>query len=52
MVGLAVAVLIFVLIWVWIFYQLYKAPLVDDNDEIIEENDTFLDFEEDEEFLN
>jgi len=51
-VGLAVAVLIFVLIWVWIFYQLYKAPLVDDNDEIIEENDTFLDFEEDEEFLN
>ena len=51
MVGLAVAVLIFVLIWVWIFYHLYKAPLVDDNDELVEGNDTFLDFE-DEEFLN
>jgi hypothetical protein len=51
MVGLII-VAVFVVVWIWIFYQLYKAPQVDDNDEIIEENDSFLDFEEDEEFLN
>lgn len=34
MVGLVI-VAVFVVVWVWIFYHLYKAPLVDDNDEII-----------------
>ena len=51
MVGLII-IAVFIVVWIWIFYHLYKAPLVDDNDEIIEENDSFLDFEEDEEFLN
>ena len=52
MIELIIGIVVFTIVWVWIFYHLYKAPLVDDNDEIVEENDTFLDFEEDEEFLN
>jgi hypothetical protein len=43
MVGLVIVV-VFILVWIWIFYHLYKAPQVDDND-------SRLDFEEDEEFL-
>ena len=35
---------IFVLIWVWIVYELYKAPLIKEDEDII-------DFDEDEEFL-
>lgn len=44
MVGLVIGIGIFVLIWAWIIYELYKTPLIDDNDNII-------DFNEDEEFL-
>jgi len=43
-VGLVIGIGIFVLIWAWIIYELYKTPLIDDNDNII-------DFDEDEEFL-
>lgn len=42
--GLVIGIGIFVLIWAWIIYELYKTPLIDDNDNII-------DFNEDEEFL-
>ena len=42
--GLVIGIGIFVLIWAWIIYELYKTPLIDDNDNII-------DFDEDEEFL-
>ena len=51
MVGLGVFAIIFVAIFGWIFYELYKAPLVDDNDEIIEKDNSFIEFDEDEEFL-
>jgi len=51
MVGL-IFIVVFVLVWIWIFYHLYKAPQVDDNENIIKDHDSLLDFEEDEEFLN
>ena len=35
---------IFVLIWAWIVYELYKSPLIKEDEDII-------DFDEDEEFL-
>ena len=43
--GLSIGIGIFVLIWAWIIYELYKNPLIDDNENLI-------DLEEDEEFLN
>lgn len=43
MVGL-ICIGVFILVWIWIFYQLYKAPLVEDDENLI-------DLDEDEEFL-
>ena len=31
-------IVIFALFWVWIAYEFYKAPLVDDNYNIVEED--------------
>lgn len=44
MVGLSIGIGIYVLLLVWIAYELYKAPLTKEEDDII-------DFDEDEEFL-
>jgi hypothetical protein len=43
MVGL-ICIAVFILAWIWIFYQLYKAPLIEDDENLI-------DLEDDEEFL-
>lgn len=43
MVGL-ICIGVFILVWIWIFYQLYKAPLVEDDENLI-------DLDDDEEFL-
>jgi flagellar biogenesis protein FliO len=43
MVGL-ICIVVFILVWIWIFYQLYKAPLIEDDENLI-------DLEDDEEFL-
>lgn len=43
MVGL-ICIGVFILVWIWIFFQLYKAPLVEDDENLI-------DLDEDEEFL-
>jgi len=35
---------VFILVWIWIFYQLYKAPLIEDDENLIdlEDNEEFL----------
>lgn len=43
MIGIAF-IIVFVLVWIWIFYQLYKAPLVEDDENLI-------DLDDEEEFL-
>lgn len=43
MVGL-ICIGVFILVWIWIFYQLYKAPLVEDDENLI-------DLDDEEEFL-
>lgn len=43
MIGIAF-IIVFVLVWIWIFYQLYKAPILDENENLVE-------FDDDEEFL-
>ena len=43
MVGLVIVV-VFVVVWIWIFYQLYKAPL-------IEEDEKLINFDDEEELL-
>ena len=50
MVGLKIGIGIFVLIWVWLFYELYKSPLIKE-DKKETKTDNLLEFDEDEEFL-
>jgi hypothetical protein len=50
MVGLKIGIGIFVLIWLWIFYELYKSPLIKE-DKKETKTDNLLEFDEDEEFL-
>ena len=35
MVGL-ICIVVFILVWIWIFYQLYKAPLIEDDENLID----------------
>ena len=44
MIGLKIGISAFVLLLVWIVYELYKSPLIREDEDII-------DFDEDEEFL-
>ena len=45
-IGTIIVLVIFALVWLWIVYEMYMAPEVDNNGNIIEKNDVNIDITE------
>ena len=45
-IGTIIVLVIFSLVWLWIVYEMYMAPEVDNNGNIIEKNDVNIDITE------
>ena len=45
-IGTIIVLAIFSLVWLWIVYEMYMAPEVDNNGNVIEKNDVNIDITE------